>query len=89
MVAVANRLAFEHVEVLIHDPQFFLDRLTQYGFLFLGPETCVPYGDFVIGTNHTLPTNKAARYTGGLWIGKYMQTVTYQKCTPEASVQVG
>lgn len=89
MVIVANRLAFEHVEVLTRNPQFYLDRLTQYGSLFLGPETCVPYGDFVIGTNHTLPTNGAARYTGGLWVGKYIKTVTYQKCTPEGSVQIG
>lgn len=88
-VQEANRLAFEHVEVLTKDPQYFLEHLTNYGSLFLGAETCVPYGDFAIGTNHTLPTGRAARYTGGLWVGKYLKTVTYQKCTPQASLMVG
>jgi sulfopropanediol 3-dehydrogenase len=87
--AAANQLAYEHVEVLTEDPQFYLDRLTQYGSLFLGPETTVPYGDLVIGTNHILPTNRASRYTGGLWVGKFLKTVTYQRCTPEASRQIG
>jgi sulfopropanediol 3-dehydrogenase len=85
----ADRLAFEHVEVLTREPRWFLDRMRNYGALFLGPETNVSYGDKVIGTNHTLPTKGAARYTGGLWVGKFMKTVTYQECTPQASVTVG
>ena len=79
----ANKLAYEHVEVLTKNPNYFLDNLTNYGALFLGPETNVAYGDKVIGTNHTLPTKKAARYTGGLWVGKFIKTVTYQKVTSE------
>ncbi len=89
MLAEADRLAFEHVEVLTRDPDFFLKSMRNYGSLFVGPETNVAYGDKVIGTNHTLPTLKAARYTGGLWVGKFLKTVTYQRCTPEASVLVG
>lgn len=85
----ADRLAYEHVEVLTRDPQIFLDKMTNYGALFLGPETNVAYGDKVIGTNHTLPTNKAAKYTGGLWVGKFLKNCTYQRCTPEASVVIG
>ena len=85
----ADRLAFEHVEILTREPRWFLNRMRNYGALFLGPETNVSYGDKVIGTNHTLPTKGAARYTGGLWVGKFMKTVTYQECTPEASVTVG
>jgi sulfopropanediol 3-dehydrogenase len=85
----ADRLAFEHVEVLTREPRWFLERMHNYGALFLGPETNVSYGDKVIGTNHTLPTKGAARYTGGLWVGKFMKTVTYQECTPRASVTVG
>lgn len=88
-VRVADDLASEHVEVLTRDPQFFLDRLTNYGSLFLGPETNVAYGDKVIGTNHILPTRRAARYTGGLWVGKFLKTVTYQRVTAEASVTIG
>ncbi len=88
-LAVANRLACEHVEVLTRDPQVYLDRLNSYGSLFLGPETTVPYGDLVIGTNHILPTSGAARYTGGLWVGKFLKTVTYQRCTPQASRVIG
>jgi sulfopropanediol 3-dehydrogenase len=87
--AEADRLAFEHVEVLTREPRWFLERMHNYGALFLGPETNVSYGDKVIGTNHTLPTKGAARYTGGLWVGKFMKTVTYQECTPGASVTVG
>jgi sulfopropanediol 3-dehydrogenase len=87
--AEADRLAFEHVEVLTREPRWFLERMHNYGALFLGPETNVSYGDKVIGTNHTLPTKGAARYTGGLWVGKFMKTVTYQECTPRASVTVG
>src|SRR5699024_7120518 len=82
-VIEANKLAFEHVEVLTKDPEYFLTHLTNYGALFLGPETNVAYGDKVIGTNHTLPPKKASRYTGGLWVGKFIKTVTYQRITSE------
>jgi sulfopropanediol 3-dehydrogenase len=85
----ADVLAYEHVEVLTRDPQVFLDKMTNYGALFLGPETNVAYGDKVIGTNHTLPTMGAARYTGGLWVGKFIKNCTYQRCTPEASAMIG
>ncbi|RIN10656.1 histidinol dehydrogenase [Staphylococcus xylosus] len=78
-VEEANKLAYEHVEVLTKDLDYFLNNLTNYGALFLGPETNVAYGDKVIGTNHTLPTKTAARYTGGLWVGKFIKTVTYQR----------
>ena len=88
-VTEADRIAAEHVEVLCSNPRFFLDKMRNYGALFLGPETNVSYGDKVIGTNHTLPTLGAARYTGGLWVGKFLKTCTYQEVTPEASVQVG
>jgi sulfopropanediol 3-dehydrogenase len=88
-VAVADKMAYEHVEVLTKDPKYFLDNMTNYGALFLGPETNVAYGDKVIGTNHTLPTNKAARYTGGLWVGKFLKNCTYQRCTPEAGAIIG
>ena len=89
LVREADRLASEHVEVLTANPDYFLEHMTNYGSLFLGPETNVAYGDKAIGTNHILPTNKAARYTGGLWVGKFLKTVTYQRCTPAASVVVG
>ena len=89
MVTEGDRLAFEHVQILTKNPQFFLDNMTNYGALFLGEETNVSYGDKVIGTNHTLPTMGAARYTGGLWVGKFIKTVTYQRCTKEASHMVG
>lgn len=79
----ADRLAFEHVEILTKDPEFFLENMTNYGCIFLGPETNVAYGDKVIGTNHTLPTKGAAKYTGGLWVGKFLKTVTYQKINSE------
>lgn len=86
----ADRLAFEHVEILTKDPDFFLENMTNYGCLFLGPETNVAYGDKVIGTNHTLPTKGAAKYTGGLWVGKFLKTVTYQKITSaEQSAYIG
>ncbi len=89
-VVEADKLAFEHVEVLTESPDYFLENMTNYGCLFLGPETNVAYGDKVIGTNHTLPTKGAARYTGGLWVGKFIKTVTYQKVTtPEASAYIG
>ncbi|PIW29280.1 MAG: histidinol dehydrogenase [Rhodospirillales bacterium CG15_BIG_FIL_POST_REV_8_21_14_020_66_15] len=90
MVEEADRLAYEHVQVMTGDPDYFLDNMTNYGALFLGPRTNVSFGDKVIGTNHTLPTKKAARYTGGLWVGKFMKTCTYQKVlTDEASALVG
>ncbi len=89
MVAEADRIASEHVQVMTRDPEYFLDRMTNYGALFLGPETNVSYGDKVIGTNHTLPTRKAARYTGGLWVGKFIKTCTYQRVKPEASAMIG
>ena len=88
-VREADRLAFEHVEILTREPRYFLEHMRNYGALFLGPETNVAYGDKIIGTNHILPTRRAARYTGGLWVGKFMRTVTYQQCTPEASVVIG
>ena len=88
-VKEADRIAAEHVEILCADPRYFLDRMRNYGALFLGPETNVSYGDKVIGTNHTLPTLGAARYTGGLWVGKFLKTCTYQEITREASVAVG
>lgn len=88
-VRVADEMAYEHVEVLTKNPDYFLQNMTNYGALFLGKETNVAYGDKVIGTNHTLPTNKAARYTGGLWVGKFLKNCTYQRCTPEASAFVG
>jgi sulfopropanediol 3-dehydrogenase len=88
-VEEADRLAYEHVEIMTRNPRYFLEHMRNYGSLFLGPETNVAYGDKVIGTNHTLPTRRAARYTGGLWVGKFMKTVTYQQCTEEASVRVG
>ncbi len=89
MRAEADRLAYEHVEILTEDPRWFLDNMTNFGALFIGPETNVSYGDKVIGTNHTLPTKGAARYTGGLWVGKFMKTCTYQQITEEASAVVG
>jgi sulfopropanediol 3-dehydrogenase len=90
MVRVADRIASEHVQVMTRDPEFFLARMTNYGALFLGPMTNVAYGDKVIGTNHTLPTRRAARYTGGLWVGKFLKTVTWQRITtPEASALIG
>lgn len=89
MVRVADDIASEHVQVLTRDPDVFLARMTNYGSLFLGPETNVAYGDKAIGTNHILPTGRAARYTGGLWVGKFLKTVTYQRATREASVVVG
>lgn len=90
MVREADRIASEHVQVMTRDDDFFLQRMTNYGALFLGPRTNVSYGDKVIGTNHTLPTQKAARYTGGLWVGKFLKTVTYQRVlTDEASARIG
>ncbi len=90
MLAKADEIASEHVQVMTDRDDWFLDNMTNYGALFLGPRTNVSYGDKVIGTNHTLPTRKAARYTGGLWVGKFLKTCTYQKVlTDEASAMVG
>jgi sulfopropanediol 3-dehydrogenase len=90
MIAEADRVASEHVQVMTRDPDVFLNGMTNYGSLFLGPRTNVAYGDKVIGTNHTLPTRKAARYTGGLWVGKFLKTCTYQKVlTDEATTKIG
>jgi sulfopropanediol 3-dehydrogenase len=90
MVRIADDIASEHVQVMTRDPDYFLRHMTNYGALFLGPRTNVAYGDKVIGTNHTLPTRKAARYTGGLWVGKFIKTCTYQKVlTDAASTLVG
>ncbi|MCY3718636.1 MAG: histidinol dehydrogenase [Anaerolineaceae bacterium] len=90
MLQAADEIASEHVEVLTREPDWFLERLNNYGALFLGPRTNVAFGDKVIGTNHTLPTKGAARYTGGLWVGKFLKTVTYQRVTSdEASAQLG
>ena len=85
LIAEADRIASEHVQVMTRDPEVFLARMANYGSLFLGPRTNVSYGDKVIGTNHTLPTLGAARYTGGLWVGKFLKTVTYQRVTTDAA----
>ncbi|MCX5529026.1 histidinol dehydrogenase [Streptomyces sp. NBC_00006] len=82
---IADSYASEHVEVLTENPRQALDKMRDYGALFLGEGTCVSYGDKVIGTNHVLPTRGAARYTGGLWVGKYLKTVTHQEVTDTAS----
>ena len=90
MLAVANDIASEHVQVMTNRDQWFLDKMTCYGALFLGPRTNVANGDKVIGTNHTLPTMKAGRYTGGLWVGKYLKTHSYQRVeTDEAAARIG
>ena len=89
MIRVADDMAFEHVQVMTKSPGYFLTRMRNYGSLFLGHETNVAYGDKVIGTNHTLPTGRAARYTGGLWVGKFIKTCTYQKVSPKATASIG
>src|SRR6478672_6538596 len=90
MLAEADRIASEHVQVMTDRDMWFRDNLTNFGALFLGPRTNVAYGDKVIGTNHTLPTQRAARYTGGLWVGKFMKTCTWQTvATDEASAMIG
>lgn len=90
MLQVADDLAFEHVQVMTRDPDYFLSRLTNFGALFLGPRTNVAFGDKVIGTNHTLPTNRNARYTGGLWVGKFLKTCTYQRVlNDQTSAEIG
>lgn len=89
MLKVADELAFEHVQILTKNPNWFLKHMKNYGALFLGAETNVAFGDKVIGTNHTLPTGRAARYTGGLWVGKFIKTCTYQRVTRDASAVIG
>jgi sulfopropanediol 3-dehydrogenase len=90
MLAEADRIASEHVQVMTDRDDWYRDRMTNYGALFLGPRTNVAFGDKVIGTNHTLPTKKAARYTGGLWVGKFLKTCTWQKVTSDAaSAEIG
>ena len=89
MATEADRIASEHVQVMTRDDDYFLSHMRNYGALFLGPETNVSYGDKVIGTNHTLPTKRAARYTGGLWVGKFIKTCTYQRVSEAASVEIG
>ena len=85
MLRIADEIASEHVQVMTRDPDWFLANMTNYGALFLGARTNVSFGDKVIGTNHTLPTKKAARYTGGLWVGKFLKTCTYQRVTTDAA----
>lgn len=90
MVRIADDIASEHVQVMTRDPDYFLKNITNYGALFLGNRTNVSFGDKVIGTNHTLPTKKSARYTGGLWVGKFLKTCTYQRVTSDdASALIG
>ncbi|QBP77717.1 histidinol dehydrogenase [Herbaspirillum huttiense] len=90
LVRYSDEYASEHVQIMTSDDDYFVRNLSNYGALFIGPRTNVSYGDKVIGTNHTLPTNKAARYTGGLWVGKYIKTCTYQRVTTDqASALIG
>lgn len=88
-VKISDDYAPEHLELHVEDRDYYFERLTNYGSLFIGEETTVAYGDKCIGTNHILPTSRAARYTGGLWVGKFLKTCTYQKMTPEASIEIG
>jgi sulfopropanediol 3-dehydrogenase len=88
VVQVSDAHAPEHLEVHCADPDWYLDRLTNYGSLFLGTEATVAYSEKAIGTNHVLPARGASRYTGGLWVGKFLKTVTYQRATPEGSALV-
>ncbi len=89
MAGTGNELAFEHVRILTGNPDYYLDNMSSYGALFVDHETNVAYGDKVMGTNHTLPTGRAARYTGGLRVGKFIKTCTYQRVSPSASAKVG
>jgi sulfopropanediol 3-dehydrogenase len=88
-IAISDDYAPEHLELHVSDVDYYFQRLTNYGSLFIGEETTVAYGDKSIGTNHILPTSRSARYTGGVWVGKFLKTVTYQRMTPAASVEVG
>ena len=90
MLEVANEIASEHVQVMTDRDDWFLENMASYGALFLGARTNVAYGDKIIGTNHTLPTRRSGRYSGGLWVGKFLKTHTYQKIlTDEAAVMIG
>ena len=90
IIEEANKMAYEHVQIMTKDPDYIAEKLNNFGALFIGPRTNVSFGDKVIGTNHTLPTKRAARYTGGLWVGKFLKTCTYQKVlTDEASARIG
>jgi sulfopropanediol 3-dehydrogenase len=88
-VAAADDCGFEHVEIQTAEPRWYLERMRNYGALFLGEPTTVAYGDKTIGTNHILPTGGASRYTGGLWVGKFLKTVTFQECDEGASAMIG
>jgi sulfopropanediol 3-dehydrogenase len=88
-LSLSDNYAPEHLELQTDDNDYFFEGLTNYGSLFIGEETTVAYGDKSIGTNHILPTSRAARYTGGVWVGKFLKTVTYQRMTREASIEVG
>jgi sulfopropanediol 3-dehydrogenase len=88
-IEISDRYAPEHLELLVADAGHYVDNLRNYGSLFIGEETTVAYGDKAIGTNHILPTSRAARYTGGLWVGKFLKTVTYQRMSPDASIEIG
>jgi len=88
-VQISDDYGPEHLELQTADNDYFFERLTNYGSLFIGEETTVAYGDKTIGTNHILPTSRSARYTGGLWVGKFIKTVTYQKMTRVASIACG
>ena len=88
-ISLSDEYAPEHLELHVDDADYYCDRLTNYGSLFVGEETTVAYGDKAIGTNHILPTSRSARYTGGVWVGKFLKTLTYQKMTPAASVEMG
>ncbi len=88
-ISLSDDYAPEHLELHVEDTGYYFDRLINYGSLFIGEETTVAYGDKAIGTNHILPTGRSARYTGGVWVGKFLKTVTFQKMTPEASIEVG
>ncbi|MCF8051871.1 MAG: histidinol dehydrogenase [Desulfobacterales bacterium] len=88
-IALSDDWAPEHLELHVDDVEYYFKRLRNYGSLFIGEETTVAYGDKSIGTNHILPTSRSARYTGGLWVGKFLKTCTYQRMTPEASIKIG
>lgn len=88
-IRLSDDYAPEHLEIHVQNTDYYVDRLKNYGSLFIGEETTVAYGDKSIGTNHILPTSRSARYTGGVWVGKFLKTVTFQKMTPEASIKVG
>ncbi len=90
-IAISDDWAPEHLELLVkkEDQDYYLTQLRNYGSLFIGEETTVAYGDKTIGTNHILPTSRAARYTGGVWVGKFIKTLTYQRCSEQASLEIG